>query len=154
MEFDSKAFLKAKIELREDTYLCKPLGPWCKGEPELTIRGLTGTEFAQCLEAKKGNDNAEKLLQALLGPDDGEKTSALKEIFGIDQEFPYEYIKRIQAIVFGVEEPKLSRDVITKLGKYHVMEIYGIGNAIFNLTDTGGLVKPNGSGITPKSEPH
>lgn len=153
MKFEDKKFVSASIDVRRGIYECKPFKAFSTdGDCTLEIRGLLGIEFCQIEESKRGNDNAEQLINALMGSNDKTKLDAVKDILGIDSGFSDGYVKRLNSIMIGVVKPKLSRDVVTKLAKYYILDFWALGNAILNLTDDGGVVKPPGSGKSPKSE--
>ena len=156
MPFDARAFAKAQFEPRIADVVIPELRDWFAGdEPILRVRGLSGIELAQALEAAQTSQSRAELAEALLEGTDGAKVDAVKEAFGLGKGVPDELIRYHELVIRGTVEPKLTRDVSVKLAERFPIDHKQLALKILALTGQGQAVKkkPNACSATPKSAP-
>ena len=154
MPFDARAFAKAQFEPRIGDVIIPELRDWFGGEePIFRVRGLSGIELAQALEAAQTSQSRAELAEALLDGTDGAKVDAVKEAFGLGKGVPDELIRYHELVIRGTVEPKLTRDVSVKLAERFPIDHKQLALKILALTGQGQAVKkkPNACSATPKS---
>jgi len=156
MPFDARAFAKAQFEPRLVVVIIPELCDWFGGEdPMFRVRGLSGIELAQALEAAQTTQSRAELAEALLDGTDGAKVDAVKEAFGLGKGVPDELIRYHELVIRGSVEPKLTRDVSVKLAERFPVDHKQLALKILSLTGQGHAVKkkPSDCSATPKSAP-
>jgi hypothetical protein len=156
MAFDAKAFSKAAFEPRTADVCIEELKDWFGGEaPIFRVRGLSGIELAQALEAAQTSQSRAELAEALLDGTDGAKVEAVKDAFGLGKGVPDELIRYHELVIRGTVEPKLTRDVSVKLAERFPVDHKQLALKILALTGQGQLVKkkPSVCSATLKSAP-
>jgi len=156
MPFDARAFTKAQFEPRLGDVIIPELRDWFGGdEPIFRVRGLSGIELAQALEAAQTSQTRAELAEALLDGTDGAKVDAVKEAFGLGKGVPDELIRYHELVIRGTVEPKLTREVSVKLAERFPIDHKQLALKILALTGQGQAVKkkPNVCSATPKSAP-
>ena len=156
MPFDAKAFSKATFEPRTAEVRIAELRDWFGGdEPIFRVRGLSGIELAQALEAAQTSQSRAELAEALLDGTDGAKVDAVKEAFGLGKGVPDELIRYHELVIRGTVEPKLTRDVSVKLAERFPIDHKQLALKILALTGQGQAVKkkPSGCSAIPRSAP-
>ena len=156
MPFDARAFTKAQFEPRLGDVIIPELRDWFGGdEPIFRVRGLSGIELAQALEAAQTSQSRAELAEALLDGTDGAKVDAVKEAFGLGKGVPDELIRYHELVIRGTVEPKLTREVSVKLAERFPIDHKQLALKILALTGQGQAVKkkPNACSATPKSAP-
>ena len=156
MPFAAKAFSKAAFEPRTADVRIDELKDWFGGEaPIFRVRGLSGIELAQALDAAQTSQSRAELAEALLEGTDGAKVDAVKEAFGLGKGVPDELIRYHELIIRGTVEPKLSRDLSVKLSERFPVDHKQLALKILALTGQGQAVKkkPSASSDTAKSVP-
>ena len=156
MPFDARAFTKAQFEPRLGDVIIPELRDWFDGdEPIFRVRGLSGIELAQALEAAQTSQSRAELAEALLDGTDGAKVDAVKEAFGLGKGVPDELIRYHELVIRGTVEPKLTREVSVKLAERFPIDHKQLALKILALTGQGQAVKkkPSACSATPKSAP-
>ena len=156
MPFDARAFTKAQFEPRLGDVIIPELRDWFGGdEPIFRVRGLSGIELAQALEAAQTSQSRAELAEALLDGTDGAKVDAVKEAFGLGKGVPDELIRYHELVIRGTVEPKLTREVSVKLAERFPIDHKQLALKILALTGQGQAVKkkPSACSATPKSGP-
>jgi hypothetical protein len=156
MPFDARAFTKAQFEPRLGDVIIPELRDWFGGdEPIFRVRGLSGIELAQALEAAQTSQSRAELAEALLDGTDGAKVDAVKEAFGLGKGVPDELIRYHELVIRGTVEPKLTREVSVKLAERFPIDHKQLALKILALTGQGQAVKkkPSACSATLKSAP-
>lgn len=156
MPFDARAFTKAQFEPRLGDVIIPELRDWFGGdEPIFRVRGLSGIELAQALEAAQTSQSRAELAEALLDGTDGAKVDAVKEAFGLGKGVPDELIRYHELVIRGTVEPKLTREVSVKLAERFPIDHKQLALKILALTGQGQAVKkkPSGCSAIPRSAP-
>ena len=156
MPFDARAFTKAQFEPRLGDVIIPELRDWFGGDkPVFRVRGLSGIELAQALEAAQTSQSRAELAEALLDGTDGAKVDAVKEAFGLGKGVPDELIRYHELVIRGTVEPKLTREVSVKLAERFPIDHKQLALKILALTGQGQAVKkkPSACSATLKSAP-
>lgn len=155
MPFDAKAFARAKFEPRTEQVRVPEMAEWFGGDdPVFVVRGLTGIELAQAIEASSNAKQRAELTEALLDGAIEDKSDAIMTAFGIGPGVPDELIRYHELIIRGTVEPVLSREISVKLAERFPIDHKSLALKILHLTGQGQAVKkkPPDSGATPASE--
>lgn len=118
-----------------------------KEEPQFTVRGLEGAELAQVHEAVKIQQGIEKIMEKIVSPNLTEKVEAMRKAIGITDNVPGETVRRLEMLVRGSVEPKVTLDLAVKICEIYPIEFYLLTNTITELTGQGkepGKQKPSG----------
>ena len=156
MPFDARAFTKAQFEPRLGDVIIPELRDWFGGDKAVfRVRGLSGIELAQALEAAQTSQSRAELAEALLDGTDGAKVDAVKEAFGLGKGVPDELIRYHELVIRGTVEPKLTREVSVKLAERFPIDHKQLALKILALTGQGQAVKkkPSACSATLKSAP-
>lgn len=155
-KFDADKFIRAKFELRTKKLEFSPFASM-DFDKELTVRALTGVEFAKCLDAKNDQEKREEVAQALMSSQSEEKMDALRKMMGLTNDTTGDLSRRVESLMIGIVSPDIPetkrRDVVLKILEYFVTDFYLVTNEIWNMTGEGGLLKQRHSGKSPQSEP-
>jgi hypothetical protein len=155
MPFDAKSFAKAKFEPRTAELRIPELQEWFgDDDPVFVVRGLSGIELAQAMEASSTAKQRADLAEALMDGAMEDKSEAIKDAFGLGAGVPDELIRYHELIIRGTVEPTLTRDVSVKLAERFPVDHKSLAITILNLTGRGYAVKkkPQDSGETPTPE--
>jgi len=156
MGFDLKKFSKAKFEPRtEDVSVPALAGFFDEGEkPVFKVRGLTGEEMAKTNEAQSKAKNISAVVEALVGSNQNEKVSGLREALGMSEDtLPEDLAKRIEMLRYGCVEPALDLQTASKVFKVAPVEGFNLTNKIMILSGQGMTVgEHKASGKTRKSK--
>lgn len=155
MPFDAKAFGKAKFEPRTEKVRVPELAEFFgDDEPSFEVRGLTGIELAQAMEAAGTAKQRAELAEALLDGALEDKSEAIQNAFGLGPGVPDELIRYHELIIRGTVEPVLSREISVKLAERFPVDHKQLALKILHLTGQGQAVKkkPMHSGETPPPE--
>lgn len=142
MPFDLQKFNDAKFSPRTDTVAVPAMAKFFpKGEkPKITIRGLTGEEFARVREAQEKNRNIISVLEALAGSGADEKVKALRETLGLDSDhIPDDLARRIEQLFIGSVEPVLDVQAAVKIFRVWPVVGFDLTNRITVLSGQGML---------------
>jgi hypothetical protein len=154
--FDTREFMRAKFEPRQEAVPVPTLAPWYKGDgaPAITVRGLTGPELARVREAAERHRAVGKLLEAVIGGNDKEKLAALRASMGIGDDEPDDYAKRVEMLTIAAVAPAMDLEVCVKLALTFPIEFYTLTSKITELTGMGHVVpgKPAPSTETAEFE--
>lgn len=156
MPFDAKAFSREKFEPRTLAVELPELAPWFGDDlPVFTVRGLTGIELAQAMDAAVSARARGELAEALLDGDDATKVAAIKDAFGLGAGVPEELIRYHELIIRGVVKPVITREISVKMAERFPVDHKGLALKILALTGQGQTVKkkPSGSGDTVNTAP-
>jgi hypothetical protein len=155
--FQAKQFAKANLVHHTEVVKVPGLAKWFDGEPEWTVRGLTGHELSLALEAQERRRKLSDALLAIAGDTpESERVTAIREALGIGTEnLSADVVKRLEMLVHGSVEPKVDMDVARKLFTNYPIEFYQLTMAIMRLTGLGAGLdegKSPPSGPIPASE--
>lgn len=140
MPFDLQKFNNVKFTPRTDVVPVPALtGFFPDGEkPVITIRGLTGEEFARVREAQEKNRNIILVLEALAGAGAEEKVQALRETLGLDpDQVPEDLARRIEQLSLGSVDPVLDVQAAAKIFRVYPVTGYELTNRITVLSGQG-----------------
>jgi hypothetical protein len=155
MGFDAKAFMKTKFVPRTAEVPVKALASFFpEGEkPIWVVRGLTGVEVAKSREIGEKTQRMQALADAFAAASKSEIVDELKESFGLGNENPLDFNKRIDQIVMGSVEPQVTQEQVVRLATVAPVEFYSISQKILELTGLGQEAekKPPPSGETQES---
>lgn len=113
-------------------------------EPEFEVRGLTASELQKALEAGEKQKQVDNVVKAIATNKD--QIESIRRAIGFTSETPAEIAKRIELIVQGSVNPKLTHADAAKLAEVFPIEFYDLSNKITILTGQGGSrVKPQPS---------
>jgi hypothetical protein len=142
MPFDLQKFNDAKFVPRTDKVPVPALAKFFpKGEkPVITIRGLTGEEFARVREAQEKNRNIVAVLEALAGSGADEKVQALRETLGLDSDHvPDDLARRVEQLSVGSVDPVLDAQAAAKIFRVWPVVGFDLTNRITMLSGQGML---------------
>jgi len=149
MPFDVKKFGKSKFTDRTEAVNVPDLAEWFgeKEEPEIIVRGLTGSEIAAVNEAAAKNKNLAAILEAFVSSDVNEKIEAIKAEMGVDGRVPDDIARRVEQLRIGSVSPVFNDIEAAQFFEVFPIEAYMVTNAINRLTGKGklpGESKPSG----------
>lgn len=105
-------------------------------EPEITVKGLTHQEVAQCADGIKSDVNLEALLKAAAGHTPSMK-EAVGELLNKTTNTPVDTKKRILHLVVGAVKPEIDEMTAVKLAETFPIEFTQLTNKILELTGLG-----------------
>lgn len=152
---DVRGFMRAEFVPATAKIELPSLAPWNGGKPlTVTVRGLTGQEFARAKEAAAKNENLTKLFEALAGGAGKEKAKAMMESMGVGDGIPEDLAKRIEMAAMGIVSPAVDLEFCLRLATVFPVDLYNLSNKILELTGAGHTVsgKPAPSTETATSE--
>lgn len=143
MSFDERKFSKAKLEPRFAFVPVPDLKMFFKedSEPRWKVRGLSGIELGKVNEAAKKNEAVSAILSGLLSPAAPDKVEALKKAIGINDDVPYDVVRRIEMLAIGSVDPEVSRETIVRLCENFPVEFMELTNMITKITGKGAEIK-------------
>lgn len=139
MGFDADKFMGAQFKPREATIKLSALASFFSdgSEPEFTVRGLTGSEFARVQEAPQRYKTMDAIVEGIMTGSRSDAVQAARAMVGLDGEVPGEAVKRIEMLVIGSVEPKLDRPSVVRLAQAFAIEFWQLTNTITVLTGQG-----------------
>lgn len=143
MGFHADKFERAEFALR--TAKVETLGLahfFDEGEkPEFEVRGLSAAELHKALEAGKRQGSVEAIVRAIA--ENHDQAGAVRKALGLTKDTPGEIAKRLEMLVVGAVNPKLTLPQAVKLAENFPIEFLSLTNEISALTGKGAdLVKP------------
>ena len=155
MPFNAKGFEKANFEARTKSVSVEALADFFnEGEkPEFLVRGLSSNELHRAMNAQKTQASIDNLLTAIAEGKDS--ADAVRKVLGYSKDTPAEVAKRMEMLVSGCVEPKMTMPLAVKLAENFPIEFLALTNVITELTGQGyEYVKRNAvSQKTKASEP-
>jgi hypothetical protein len=152
VEFDARAFNKAKLEHRMEAVPVPELSEFFQlGDEEKTptwiVRGLSGDEFARASDSSRRAETALSLAQSLAGGG-AEIGEHLSNLLGYGPETNPEFTKRVEILKAGAVSPTVDHGTVVRLGKFYPMTLWRLTGKILELSGQGALskVKPPPSG--------
>jgi hypothetical protein len=137
MAFNLDQFERARFEPRTERVLVEGLAPFfAEGEEAaFVVRGLTSVELHNAMEAGKRQTAIEAIVSAIGTKQ--EQVEAIRKAIGISKDTPGEIAKRLEMLVAGAVEPKLSLPQAVKLAEAFPVEFMQLTNTITMLTGKG-----------------
>lgn len=109
---------------------------------EWHVRGLTSIELNNAMEAGKRQASIESIVKAMA--QGGDQVEAMRKALGLTKDTPGEIAKRLEMLVCGSVEPKITLPQAVKLAEAFPVEFLQLTNKITELTGKGAeLVKPS-----------
>ncbi len=135
--FNLDRFERAKLEPRTERVLVPALAPFFEegAEPVFVVRGVGATELHTAMEASKRQNAVETVVTALATQK--EQVQVIRRALGLAGDTPGEIAKRLELLVAGSVEPKLSLPQAVKLAEGFPIEFMQLTNAITVLTGQG-----------------
>ncbi len=153
MAFDTNKFQCTKFSERTEDVPVPDLQQFFKGDAVWKVRGLSGEEMAIVDESEARAKNMLATTAALVGAEQKEKISAMRELLGVSEKTPLTLLRRIDTLLLGSVEPKIDRQLAVKLADCYPMEFKLLVLTILTLAGKGKVPgKLPCSGETPKSE--
>jgi hypothetical protein len=137
MAFNLDQFEKARLEPRTERVLVQGLAPFfAEGEEAaFVVRGLSSSELHVAMEAGKRQATIEAVVSAIANKT--EQVAAIRKAIGLSKDTPGEIAKRLEMLVAGAVEPKLSLPQAVKIAESFPIEFMQLTNAITVLTGKG-----------------
>jgi hypothetical protein len=137
MAFNLDQFEKARFEPRTERVLVEGLAPFfAEGEESaFVVRGLSSSELHVAMEAGKRQATIEAVVSAIASKT--EQVAAIRKAIGLSKDTPGEIAKRLEMLVAGAVEPKLSLPQAVKIAEAFPIEFMQLTNAITLLTGKG-----------------
>jgi hypothetical protein len=150
MSFDTQGFLDASLTERIAKVPVPFLQPFFGDtEPVWVVRNLTLGEMAQCkLSRTKAKNQVAIAKLASARADTDARVTALLNLLNCSAEVESEVTARIEMLVLGSVEPKISYDIAAKLARTHANIVWQLSDKIGELTDGGSVLeqpKPSGN---------
>ena len=148
MPFDTKLFMRDKFRPRTAEVSLPDLADWFgEGEsPVWVVRSLDATELARAEEAASKNSRIKSLVEALDGLSQSDRVAELRDSLGLTDNAPAVLVKRLEHLVMGSVEPKITLDVAVKLASVRPVEFYQLADQIMALTGKGQEAEKKRSG--------
>lgn len=137
MPFNPDKFERATFEPRTKEVEVKALSDFFDKDekPVWTIRGLNSNELHKAIAAANTQKTYESIIKAIT--ETGDQTKAMKKALGIAGDTPGEVAKRLEMLVAGCMNPKITLPVAVKLAENFPVEFLSITNDITELTGMG-----------------
>jgi hypothetical protein len=152
MPFNAEKFEAAKFEAKKRRVPVPGLASFFdeNEEPEWEVKGLNSHELHISLEASKRQQSVENIVKAITTNKD--QVKAIRSALGVSGETPGEIAKRLEMLVFGSVDPKITLPQAVKLAEAFPIEFLILTNEITELTGKGfDVVKPEAT--SPKTKP-
>lgn len=149
MTFNAEAFTAAEFTARTESVTVPQLADFfAEGTPpEFVVRGLTVSELQRAMDAGTRQNGIDVVIKAISSQKD--QVAQIRKALGMTADVPGEIAKRVEMLVLGCVNPKLTHAAAVKLGEVCPIEFYDITNKITMLTGQGGSrVKPPPSSPT------
>lgn len=144
MAFDADRLKRCVFKPRTETI---PIAPLAKlfgdGEkPEFIVRGLTGEEYAHCIQAAKGYSQMEQIVAGILSGAAADKVEAIRKALGLGDDLPEDYARRIEFLIIGCVEPSgLDRESVVKIAAIAPIEFMWLTNSVMKLSGEGAEIE-------------
>lgn len=140
MPFKASQFERAKFEPRRETVEVPTLAAWFdEGEPaQWVVRGLSSSELHVALQAEQRNSSVETIVRAISA--NGDQATTIRKALGLAGDTPGEIAKRLEMLVAGSVEPKITLPIAVKLAEAFPIEFLLLTNAITRLCGQGAEV--------------
>jgi hypothetical protein len=152
MPFNAEKFEAAKFEAKKKRVSVPALASFFDKDeaPEWEVKGLNSHELHIALEAGKRQQSVESIVKAISSNKD--QVKAIRAALGVNGETPGEIAKRLEMLVFGSVDPKVTLPQAVKLAEAFPIEFLILTNEITELTGKGfDVVKPEAT--SPKTKP-
>lgn len=143
MPFNAEKFEATKFEPRKSRVSVPALAVFFDENelPEWEVRGLNSTELHVALESGKRQNNIESIVRAIAS--NKSQVEAIRAAIGMSSDTPGEVAKRLEMLVFGSINPKVTLPQAVKLAETFPIEFLQLTNEITELTGKGfDVVKP------------
>jgi hypothetical protein len=144
MVFDADRLKRCGFNPRTETIPVTPLAKlFCDGEKaEFTVRGLTGEEYAHCIQAAKGYSQIGEIMSGIISGAAADKVAALRKALGLTDDLPEDYARRIEFLIIGCVDPTgLDREAVIKIAAIAPIEFMWMTNAIMKLSGEGAEIE-------------
>jgi len=150
--FNDKKFASTNFIYREKEIDVPELKEFYDGrkKPIWIVRGLTGIELAEVRDAVTRNQNFERLVQKMTSNLSRDKVEAVTTAFGMGDDLPDDYVRRLKILGLGSVDPKLPHDQVVKLADTFPVTFSRLTDEIMILTGVGKLGESNASGTIQK----
>ena len=150
--FNAKKFETTNFNYREKDIDIPEMKDFFDGrkKPIWRVRGLTGIELANVRDAVTRNQNFERLVQQLTSNLSKTKVEAVTTAFGMGDDLPDDYVRRLTILKLGSVDPILPHDQIVKLAETFPVTFSKLTDEIMILTGAGKLGESTASGMTQK----
>lgn len=137
MGFAADRFERAKFEPRREVLEVPALAAFFdEGEPaQWTVRGLSAAELHVAMEASRRQSSIESIVKAISAS--GDQAQAIRRALGLAGDTPGEIAKRLEMLVAGSVEPRITLPIAVKLAEAFPIEFLTLTNAITTLTGQG-----------------
>lgn len=105
--------------------------------PEITVRGLTGTEVARARERMRENAVLAEVVAKLVSNRAGEQVDGIKDALGLSGGVPADMVYRIAVLEFGVVGMPMKQSDVVKLAEAAPEAFYQLSSKIIELTGLG-----------------
>ena len=156
MTFHADAFASASLSMPEQDVGVPCLSPWfddCDAKV-WRLRGLNANQLIKVELAPQRRQNRLAMQEALDRGNYKEIVSSTRDALGLDpEEIEPLYVRKIEAIVLGVVEPKVSHQHVAKMGECFPLYFDRLWRVLNELTGEGASAekKPKRSGKPPES---
>lgn len=140
MGFNLDKFENARFEPRTERVPVPALASFFSDgeDAAFTVRGLDANELHMAFEASKKQANIAAVVEAIATQKD--QVQAIRQALGlVEKQTPGEVAKRLEMLVAGCVEPKLSLSQAVKLSKVYPVEFMMLTNRITELTGQGSI---------------
>jgi hypothetical protein len=150
--FNAKKFETTNFIYREKEVDVPELKEFFDGrkKPIWIVRGLTGIEMAGVRDAVTKNQNFEKLIEQLTSSLSKDKVEAVTTAFGMGDDLPDDYVRRLKILKLGSVDPVLPHDQVVKLADTFAVTFSRLTVEIMIVTGAGKLGESNASGTIQK----
>jgi hypothetical protein len=152
LSFDLKKFETTNFNYREKEIDVPELKEFFNGKkkPKWKIRGLTGIELAEVRASVNKNKDIEKMVELISSEFSKDKIEAFKEAFGMNDQAPDDWVRRVTILIFGSVDPVVDRPLAVKFGEVFPVTFQTLTDQIQILTGQGKLGEFTASGQTQK----
>jgi len=135
--FDLDGFENHEFHRRTKRVRVEALAPFFdeKAVPEFEVRGLTSDELHGAMDAGATAKNLGAVVKAIAT--NKEQVNEIRAAIGLSEDTPAEVRKRIEMLVHGSVEPKLTHRSAAKLAENFPIEFMQLTNEITELTGLG-----------------
>jgi len=154
MAFETDRFLKAGFVARTADVKVPDLRDFFSEgeEPVWTVRGLEGNEVGRAKHAVEKYRNLTGLMSKILSGTAKEKVEAALDSLGYGDNTPDDIVLRQEYLIMASIEPKVDRELASRLCKFFPVEFFALTNEIYTLTGKGHMPgKQKASGETTAS---
>lgn len=149
MPFQGDKFEQANLTPRTARVPVPGLAPWFdEGEEAVwVVRNLTSAELFRAMEAAKTQGRVDNIVRAIV--EHGDQVAAIRRAIGLSKDTPGEIAKRLEMLVAGSVEPRITLPQAVKLAEAFPIEFMQLSSEIVNLTGKGAdVLKPEAASQT------